>query len=838
MDHQVVTIDQFTVAMTSIQEALANLRQEIGSQQSRPPVYLMFQLFGMILRVCWWLVCRPSLGCLTLRDTQALVVLAFIFDSTAQIELEALRQRLDESVSSFISCHQKGIRYNPRLLDMWSGYHSRTLALWFWPYMMLMTRPSRRHQLVLQLLGTHHSYPSQQYRPQTPYQTYDRTYTPPTLSLPYYAAQGMPLSQALRKLTEAGLLTALTPRPPPQPVSPQIRMDLHCAYHQGLGHETDRCTALRHAIQDLINQGLVHLGQPSVTTNPLLAHTTHAISSSTDSMHSIDFAELEDHIHMLIQTPYVDNVHIPDIQYVIREVRTVWQQPPIAARPLKGTSSNEGVRREDDEILRVETTTTPEGLIHMVMAGRATCIVFSDDDLPPKGSDHARPLYISVGCSGRRVPSVLLDNGLALNVCHLATAIAFGYAPSDFGPSTQTVRAYDSTWREVISTLEIELLIGLAIFVTLFQSQGHSFSFYQKVKFIHDGQVITVRSIGDMFISTEPVLHISSSDDDLFMIGFTFDEHGSTVVLDMMRSMSYLPDMGLGRRQHRPSEFMAVPDHDVPFGLGFIPTKADYRYMARLRKERVKARLVDYFMGASEPRCLQMGSLGTQHYSAKLQRLVHQLQLGDGARTLTSTVVAPSSPDHMSCMTFHFPDEIDEYGTFVEIEDIVDGAIPYDEYINEMLSLQDDVIVVDELFDGPVGPDTEVVDFGIANKPRELRIRSDLSTDEMDNLIQLLRSYLDLRRLHPRWSVQVNEEIQKQLSVGFLSVVEYPEWLANVVPVIKKDNKILMASEDMEKTSFIIKWGTYCYRVMPFELKNIGATYQRVATTLFHDMMH
>ena len=76
-------------------------------------------------------------------------------------------------------------------------------------------------------------------------------------------------------------------------------MDLHYAYHQGLGHETDRCTALRHAIQDLINQGLVHLGQPSVTTNPLLAHTTHAISSSTDSMHSIDFAELEDHIHML-----------------------------------------------------------------------------------------------------------------------------------------------------------------------------------------------------------------------------------------------------------------------------------------------------------------------------------------------------------------------------------------------------------------------------------------------------------------------------------------------------------------------------------------------------------
>ena len=51
-------------------------------------------------------------------------------------------------------------------------------------------------------------------------------------------------------------------------------------------------------------------------------------------------------------------------------------------------------------------------------------------------------------------------------------------------------------------------------------------------------------------------------------------------------------------------------------------------------------------------------------------------------------------------------------------------------------------------------------------------------------------------------------------------------------------NQIIMAPEDMENTSFITEWGTYCYQVMPFRLKNGGATYQRPATTLFHDMMH
>ena len=33
-------------------------------------------------------------------------------------------------------------------------------------------------------------------------------------------------------------------------------------------------------------------------------------------------------------------------------------------------------------------------------------------------------------------------------------------------------------------------------------------------------------------------------------------------------------------------------------------------------------------------------------------------------------------------------------------------------------------------------------------------------------------------------------------------------------------------------------WGTFCYKVMPFKLKNVRATYQRVMVTIFHDMMH
>ena len=47
-----------------------------------------------------------------------------------------------------------------------------------------------------------------------------------------------------------------------------------------------------------------------------------------------------------------------------------------------------------------------------------------------------------------------------------------------------------------------------------------------------------------------------------------------------------------------------------------------------------------------------------------------------------------------------------------------------------------------------------------------------------------------------------------------------------------------MAPEDMDKTTFLTMWRTFCYKVMPFGLKNAGATYQIAMVTLFHDMMH
>ena len=137
------------------------------------------------------------------------------------------------------------------------------------------------------------------------------------------------------------------------------------------------------------------------------------------------------------------------------------------------------------------------------------------------------------------------------------------------------------------------------------------------------------------------------------------------------------------------------------------------------------------------------------------------------------------------------------------------------------------------------------------------------------------------RSFAPKRQKAINEEVGKLLWAGTIREVEYPEWLANVVLVKKangkwqlcidftdvnracpKDsfplpridlivdattghellsfmdafssyNQISMDPDDQEKTSFITGQMTYCYRVMPFGLKNAGATYQRLVNMMF-----
>ena len=47
-----------------------------------------------------------------------------------------------------------------------------------------------------------------------------------------------------------------------------------------------------------------------------------------------------------------------------------------------------------------------------------------------------------------------------------------------------------------------------------------------------------------------------------------------------------------------------------------------------------------------------------------------------------------------------------------------------------------------------------------------------------------------LQRTHPEMSKKIKEEVHKQFDAIFLKVISYPPWIANIVPVPKKDGKV------------------------------------------------
>ena len=87
-------------------------------------------------------------------------------------------------------------------------------------------------------------------------------------------------------------------------------------------------------------------------------------------------------------------------------------------------------------------------------------LTFFDEDLPPEGVTHTRPLQITIECMDAKVPMVLIDNGSTLNVFPFRTTLTVDLNMETIIPSPLIVRAYDNTSRKVMSTFKAPCKIG------------------------------------------------------------------------------------------------------------------------------------------------------------------------------------------------------------------------------------------------------------------------------------------------------------------------------------------------------------------------------------------
>ncbi|KAI5337727.1 hypothetical protein L3X38_016998 [Prunus dulcis] len=162
----------------------------------------------------------------------------------------------------------------------------------------------------------------------------------------------------------------------------------------------------------------------------------------------------------------------------------------------------------------------------------------------------------------------------------------------------------------------------------------------------------------------------------------------------------------------------------------------------------------------------------------------------------------------------------------------------------------------------------------------------------VEHKLPIKDGYLPVKQARRRMSMDTElkfkEEIERLLKAGFIRPAIYADWLANIVPVLKRKtgairicvdyrnlneaspkdeypmpmadmlidgaahnqmlsfmdgnagyNQIMMAEQDIHKTAFMCPGhiGAFEYTVMPFGLRNAGATYQRAMNSIFHDMI-
>ena len=125
----------------------------------------------------------------------------------------------------------------------------------------------------------------------------------------------------------------------------------------------------------------------------------------------------------------------------------------------------------------------------------------------------------------------------------------------------------------------------------------------------------------------------------------------------------------------------------------------------------------------------------------------------------------------------------------------------------------------------PIKEETQPINLGADDEPKIIQVGNTLTTSEKDALVALLTefkevfmwSYEDMpgidtnivqhcilidltmkpikqkfRRMKLEWTLKIKKEVEKQYNARFLRVVNYPELLANVVPIPKKDGRVRM----------------------------------------------
>ncbi|XP_073261302.1 uncharacterized protein [Populus alba] len=284
------------------------------------------------------------------------------------------------------------------------------------------------------------------------------------------------------------------------------------------------------------------------------------------------------------------------------------------------------------------------------------------------------------------------------------------------------------------------------------------------------------------------------------------------------------------------------------FRLGYKPKKEDYKRAAGARREKRMARIEGRKpeeeslaippIRISFPKAayVMQPDKGHGNLLQKLSLMNINTLKEDQVKDLAEKIESERRDEELPQLTIHTLEEV-TIKTFEPEED--PQTIPALYIENEWPNFKEYIVVVeDEEWEEkniwefiklieqheqawrPAKKELETINVGNEEIKRELKIGTLITPGAKEELIALLRDYIDvfawsyedmagldtdivvhriplvegckpikkkLRRTHPEILIKVKAEIEKQWNVGFLEVVKYPQWVSNIVVVPKKE---------------------------------------------------
>ncbi|XP_019459961.1 PREDICTED: uncharacterized protein LOC109359723 [Lupinus angustifolius] len=441
------------------------------------------------------------------------------------------------------------------------------------------------------------------------------------------------------------------------------------------------------------------------------------------------------------------------------------------------------------------TTDKLGGIVNNIVADNY--ISFCDEEIPAKGTSHVRPLHISVMCNDYMIGKVLLDNGSSLNVMTKRTFSKLPVDTSYLRVSSMIVKGFDGSCRDVMGEMDLPIKIGPYIFNILFHvidinptyscllgrpwihsSGAIPSTLHQKVKFIVDGSLITVSRKEDVMVSQPfDVCYIEVTEEALETSFQGLEIANTTIMIEGAPLLKPYPS-------------------DVSLMMAKVMICGGYQPGSGLGK---------YGQGSKEIIILK----------------ANKGRYGLGSNSDSETEGHASAPSPSPDQPVH------------QVEN--DSDDEEWEASSELLRLVEQEARKIQPHQEPV----ELVNLGSEEDKKEVRVGT-IMDDWVANVVavpikgvklRICVDYRDLNKASPKDDFTV-----PHIDIMVDSTADHA--LFSFMDGYSGYHHIKMAPEDINKTTFITSWGIFCYQVMPFGLKNVMATYQRVMVTLFHVMMH